>query len=491
MNLFQSLWFLVATIILGSCGLESDISSALALAELAPNHEKTVGESYAELCNEIVAESNVSPAPFTIGELERRFLDLHNRDRRRFGLSDLVWDQNLANYAQRWANHLKDSFGCEMRHRSQLGQTEGKMLGENLAFYWTSQTVPSGSFASTPDLAINNWDAECDAYDLVSNSCQTGKQCGHFTQVVWESTKRVGCGVAVCNAGDNNYFRGGRAEIWVCNYDPPGNMSINTNGVITKLKPFSEAKPLAASAAVSQRPIQPKPVIADDQKPSTSLGQSSTARVVLYGNPKCGLCVAARRVLDEKQVTYEFVDIFANTELLRRLHTDIGPRRFPYVFVDGKFVGGLTELSDLLTSNRLTKPKPSTQARKPAQPSKGALGQSPKRVVLYVNTPCENCAVAKELLTQKGTSFEQKFVQKNSELMHRLHKEIGIKSYPYIFVDGEFIGGLKELRRIIRSKRLDPAAPKKIEAPKKPRARHPQKGAQQRKAKPELELFGK
>jgi hypothetical protein len=31
--------------------------------------------------------------------------------------------------------------------------------------------------------------------------------------MVWSTTKEVGCGVA----------RNSRREVWVCNYDPPGN----------------------------------------------------------------------------------------------------------------------------------------------------------------------------------------------------------------------------------------------------------------------------
>jgi hypothetical protein len=37
--------------------------------------------------------------------------------------------------------------------------------------------------------------------------------CGHYTQIVWRNTKSVGCAVA----------RGKGVEVWVCNYDPPGN----------------------------------------------------------------------------------------------------------------------------------------------------------------------------------------------------------------------------------------------------------------------------
>ena len=37
---------------------------------------------------------------------------------------------------------------------------------------------------------------------------------GHFTQVVWRGTRRVGCGKSQCNGLD----------VWICQYDPPGNV---------------------------------------------------------------------------------------------------------------------------------------------------------------------------------------------------------------------------------------------------------------------------
>lgn len=39
--------------------------------------------------------------------------------------------------------------------------------------------------------------------------------CGHYTQVVWANTKRVGCAAAECRNG---------GTFVVCSYDPPGNM---------------------------------------------------------------------------------------------------------------------------------------------------------------------------------------------------------------------------------------------------------------------------
>jgi len=37
---------------------------------------------------------------------------------------------------------------------------------------------------------------------------------GHFTAMVWKATRRLGCAKGNC-PGQN---------LWVCQYDPPGNM---------------------------------------------------------------------------------------------------------------------------------------------------------------------------------------------------------------------------------------------------------------------------
>ena len=52
-------------------------------------------------------------------------------------------------------------------------------------------------------------------YDRDTHTCNAppGSVCGHFTQVVSTYSTHVGCGRARCKT----------AEVWVCNYAPPGN----------------------------------------------------------------------------------------------------------------------------------------------------------------------------------------------------------------------------------------------------------------------------
>lgn len=146
-----------------------------------------------------VAQSAAQPAP-AAGEPARYagIVDGHNQARRAVGVPDLQWSDDLAGVAQRWADTLRGE-NCTMRHSQQHG------IGENL--HWRS------GGRDTPTSAIAGWLAEKQFFDPTTNTCAPGKVCGHYTQMVWRSTRFVGCGMTTC----------GNTELWVCNYSPPGN----------------------------------------------------------------------------------------------------------------------------------------------------------------------------------------------------------------------------------------------------------------------------
>ena len=59
------------------------------------------------------------------------------------------------------------------------------------------------------------WMSEASSYDYASGNIGSA---GHYTQVVWRDTQKVGCGASTCN------IQGFDGIYWVCNYDPPGNL---------------------------------------------------------------------------------------------------------------------------------------------------------------------------------------------------------------------------------------------------------------------------
>ena len=68
----------------------------------------------------------------------------------------------------------------------------------------------------TPAHVVDAWDEEKQWYDYASNRCSAppGDSCGHYTQVVWARSEELGCAMMICQ---------NKAQLWVCNYDPPGN----------------------------------------------------------------------------------------------------------------------------------------------------------------------------------------------------------------------------------------------------------------------------
>jgi pathogenesis-related protein 1 len=137
----------------------------------------------------------------------------HNKWRAQVGVGALSYSPELAASAQAWANELKQTNQCRMRHSSPEGR-----YGENL--YWASALVWSDGrreLQKVPSAKpVDSWGSEKRDYNHAKNSCTPGKMCGHYTQMVWRTSTKVGCAMAVC--GDS------QEQVWVCQYQPAGNV---------------------------------------------------------------------------------------------------------------------------------------------------------------------------------------------------------------------------------------------------------------------------
>lgn len=125
-------------------------------------------------------------------------LAAHNRFRARHCAPPLTWSAELVKESQRWAKTLA-ARRCAFEHNPD------PRFGENLAYF-----RPPG--ALTAEQVAAEWYAEIDRYSF--KKAGFSMEAGHFTQLVWVGSKRLGCASVECGGG----------ELWVCNYDPPGNM---------------------------------------------------------------------------------------------------------------------------------------------------------------------------------------------------------------------------------------------------------------------------
>lgn len=116
----------------------------------------------------------------------------HNKQREKVRTPPLRWDCTLGAVAASWvkkgiAGHSDTSFG------------------ENIFV----ASDPSEKVTK----AVDQWEDEEHHWKNKTATCEAGKVCTHYTQLVWRATTKVGCAI-------NRNASGKWKVILVCNYDP-------------------------------------------------------------------------------------------------------------------------------------------------------------------------------------------------------------------------------------------------------------------------------
>ncbi len=129
-------------------------------------------------------------------------LKIHNRERAAVGSPALVWSNSLSSSAKSWAKHLVQI--------GSLQYSSGKGYGENLSF--RSDSRGPGAISTTS--LLQGWVDEKIGYSVHPFQWPGDKAHAHYTQMVWKTTTKIGCGTAT--SGNSVYL--------VCHYAPQGNI---------------------------------------------------------------------------------------------------------------------------------------------------------------------------------------------------------------------------------------------------------------------------
>ncbi|XP_053718233.1 GLIPR1-like protein 1 [Synchiropus splendidus] len=167
------------------------------------------------------AVESVSLPEITDGNFIEECVKEHNRARSAVSppardMLYMTWDEGLAITARAWARH------CLFEHNIYLEDARRvhpkfSSVGENL---WAA--FPPSQF-SVRRAVNNSWVNEKIYYDYDKNNCRK-EPCGHYTQVVWASSYKVGCAVQLCRDGvKETSFAHQQGVIFVCNYATAGN----------------------------------------------------------------------------------------------------------------------------------------------------------------------------------------------------------------------------------------------------------------------------
>lgn len=138
--------------------------------------------------------------------VQEEIVSKHNQLRRMVSPSgsDLLkmeWNYDAQVNAQQWADK------CTFSHSPIELRTTNLRCGENLFM---------SSYLASWSSAIQGWYNEYKDLTYDVGPKQPDSVVGHYTQVVWNSTFQVACGVAECPKNPLRYY-------YVCHYCPVGN----------------------------------------------------------------------------------------------------------------------------------------------------------------------------------------------------------------------------------------------------------------------------
>jgi hypothetical protein len=128
--------------------------------------------------------------------LDARLLAAHNRERAALGIPALAWDPALA-ATGRFQHSPADPADPDVEGENLWAGTRGAWAPEEMVGLWLAERR----------------DYRPGIFPAVSRSGDLGNV-GHYTQIVWRNTRKVGCALA---AGSNE-------DILVCRYSEGGNV---------------------------------------------------------------------------------------------------------------------------------------------------------------------------------------------------------------------------------------------------------------------------
>lgn len=85
------------------------------------------------------------------------------------------------------------------------------------------------------------------------------------------------------------------------------------------------------------------------------LAENSLKSVIVYSREGCGYCDLAKELLAEKGIKFESVELSNNYDLAVKLVNQTGQKTVPYIYIDGKFIGGYQNLKNLVDSGKIFK----------------------------------------------------------------------------------------------------------------------------------------
>lgn len=210
-------------------GIFSTIHSTIVENVLNKYCEMSCGENKHTMCERFgcplaLAGEGVEQCPLDKTHIEL-ILHLHNYHRNQLALhgdpefnlppaanmQKIKWDDELATIAQCWAN------ACKGKTHDTCRNSKRWVVGQNIACASSNKMKTILNLKRFND-SLWMWNKEREIFDSPIDKYEFVHETGHFTQLMWATSKWVGCGRTCYKLG--NRFK----LVFVCNYGESGNI---------------------------------------------------------------------------------------------------------------------------------------------------------------------------------------------------------------------------------------------------------------------------
>ncbi len=169
---------------------------------------------------------NFAPTATTATSTQQAILlSEHNKIRQASGVTNnLVWDDNLAKFAQGFADALAGFNAKGITNAfANWPHSPSSCYGTTNAANYGAKGENIGGGNGTPDTAVQSYAAERPNFNVSTMTC-TGPVCDHWVQAVSAKVTKVGCGY-------------NKNSSWVCSYDVIGAQKCGGGKYAEFLKP--------------------------------------------------------------------------------------------------------------------------------------------------------------------------------------------------------------------------------------------------------------
>jgi Grx4 family monothiol glutaredoxin len=168
-------------------------------------------------------------------------------------------------------------------------------------------------------------------------------------------------------------------------------------------------------------------------------------------DPQCGFSRQACHLLDEHKIKYDYFDILSDSNLREQLKKYSNWNTYPQLYVNGELIGGLDIMKQMIENGEfelIFKQKEKDMNKY----LESLINRAPLMLFIKGTPESPKCGFTKELIALLNNANIKDYktfdILQDEDVRQKLKEYSSWQTYPQVYVNGQFIGGLDILKQM-------------------------------------------